>query len=100
MMDARDCSWTPPELTEWTQDATPDYYRLCVHGEYIDVFDIAMAANLTPPMATALKYIIRAGKKDDAYSDAQKAIQCINRYVELYADYLQTERPRKEEDYE
>lgn len=78
-----------PETTETetesnnndVKDKIPTYYK---NGSY-DVFDIANRYNLDMPLGTAIKYIVRAGRKDKAKheEDLEKAIQCINRELEL-----------------
>ena len=78
-----------PETTETeientnndVKDKIPAYYK---SGSY-DVFDIANRYGLDMPLGTAIKYIVRAGKKDKAKykEDLEKAIQCINRELEL-----------------
>ena len=59
----------------------PGYYESAMG----DVFDIANAYGLDMPLGTATKYILRAGKKDKSkeIEDLEKAIQCIQRAIEL-----------------
>lgn len=63
--------------------ATPTYYRFRIKGADCDVFDIAKSAGLTPAATMALKYLLRAGKKDGAVSDLRKCIRCVEREIEL-----------------
>jgi hypothetical protein len=59
----------------------PGYYQSSMG----DVFDIANMYGLDMPLGTAVKYILRAGKKDKAkeVEDLQKAVRCIERAIEL-----------------
>lgn len=59
----------------------PGYYKSSMG----DVFDIAAAYGLDMPLGMAVKYILRAGKKDKAkeIEDLEKAVQCIQRAIEL-----------------
>lgn len=78
-----------PETTETeiesnnnnVKEKIPTYYR---SGSY-DVFDIANRYDLDMPLGTAIKYIVRAGRKDKSkhVEDLEKAIQCIKRELEL-----------------
>ena len=63
--------------------ATPTYYRFRIKGADCDVFDIAKAAGLTPAATMALKYLLRAGKKDGTVDDLRKCIRCVEREIEL-----------------
>lgn len=63
--------------------ATPPYYRFRIKGIDCDVFDIAKSAGLTPAATMALKYLLRAGKKDGAVDDLRKCIRCVEREIEL-----------------
>lgn len=58
----------------------PDHYK----SEKIDVIDICYLFDLNFSRGNALKYIIRAGKKDKAkeIEDLNKAIEYINREIE------------------
>ena len=64
-----------------TDALKPDYYQY--RGG--DVFDMAAHFQLNFPLGNALKYLLRAGHKDPAkkVEDLQKAIQCIERAIEL-----------------
>jgi hypothetical protein len=59
----------------------PDYYQF--HG--YDVFDIAEHFGLSFPLGNALKYLLRAGKKDSATweQDLSKCKKCIERAMEM-----------------
>lgn len=62
----------------------PDYYK---GKSGCDVFDVAMDFNLNALSMNALKYIVRAGRKDPTKTveDLNKAIECLERekkYVE------------------
>jgi hypothetical protein len=59
----------------------PGYYQ----SRMGDIFDIAGVYGLDFPLGNAVKYICRAGKKNKAaeIEDLEKAIQCIQRAIEL-----------------
>jgi hypothetical protein len=59
----------------------PGYYQ----SRMGDIFDIADVYGLDFPLGNAVKYICRAGKKNKAaeIEDLEKAIQCIQRAIEL-----------------
>lgn len=69
------------EITNNGNTIRPGYYQSAMG----DVFDIADAYKLDMPLGTAVKYILRAGKKDKAkeIEDLRKAIRCIEREIEL-----------------
>ena len=60
----------------------PDYYKGEINGITIDAIDIANAYLLNPCKFNAIKYIIRAGKKDSLVQDLKKAIRCLERDIE------------------
>ena len=60
----------------------PKYYKVEIKGVPIDVIDIANAYNLSFMKGNAIKYILRAGKKDLLVQDLKKAIECLNREIE------------------
>ena len=64
-----------------TDAINPDYYKF--HG--YDVFDIADYFGLSFPLGNAIKYILRAGKKDKAkeVEDLRKSIVCIRKAISL-----------------
>jgi hypothetical protein len=57
----------------------PSYYKAIIKGVEIDVIDIINAFGLSFCLGNALKYILRAGKKDDRAQDLKKAVESINR---------------------
>lgn len=73
---------TPEPLS--TTTAIPPYYRL---NDCRDVFDIARQCGLSFELGSALKYIIRAGRKDAATKaqDLAKAGECVAREIEATA---------------
>ena len=60
----------------------PKYYKVEIKGVPIDVIDIANAYNLSFMKGNAIKYILRAGKKDALVQDLKKAIECLQREVD------------------
>jgi hypothetical protein len=60
----------------------PNYYKAQIKGVEIDVYDISDAYNLNNYKFNALKYILRAGKKDSLIQDLKKAIRCLERNIE------------------
>ena len=60
----------------------PDYYKVVIKGVELDVYDISDAYNLNNFKFNALKYILRAGKKDSLVQDLKKAIRCLERNIE------------------
>lgn len=60
----------------------PKYYKVEIKGVPIDVIDIANAYNLSFMKGNAIKYILRAGKKDALVQDLKKAIECLSREVD------------------
>ncbi len=62
----------------------PGYYQSAMG----DVFDIAHAYGLDMACGTAVKYILRAGKKDKEkeIEDLEKAIRSIERAIEIRRD--------------
>lgn len=83
--DSEECFGTPEgeanEITNNGNTIRPGYYQSAMG----DVFDIADAYGLDMPCGMAVKYILRAGKKDKTkeIEDLQKAIRCIERAIEL-----------------
>lgn len=83
--DSEECFGTPEgeanEITNNGNTIRPGYYQSSMG----DVFDIANEYGLDMPCGTAVKYILRAGKKDKTkeIEDLQKAIRCIERAIEL-----------------
>jgi hypothetical protein len=72
------------EITNNGNTIRPGYYESAMG----DVFDIAAAYKLDMACGTAVKYILRAGKKDKEkeIEDLQKAIRSIERAIELRRD--------------
>jgi hypothetical protein len=72
------------EITNNGNTIRPGYYQSAMG----DVFDIANAYRLDMACGTAVKYILRAGKKDKAkeIEDLEKAIRSIERAIELRRD--------------
>jgi hypothetical protein len=60
----------------------PKYYKVEIKGVPVDVIDIANAYNLSFMKGNAIKYILRAGKKDLLVQDLKKAIECLQREIE------------------
>ena len=60
----------------------PKYYKVEIKGVPVDVIDIANAYNLSFMKGNAIKYILRAGKKDLLVQDLKKAIECLNREID------------------
>jgi len=60
----------------------PNYYKAKIKGVEVDVYDISDAYNLNNYKFNALKYILRAGKKDSLIQDLKKAIRCLERNIE------------------
>ena len=60
----------------------PNYYKAKIKGVEVDVYDISEAYNLNNFKFNALKYILRAGKKDSLIQDLKKAIRCLERNIE------------------
>ena len=64
-----------------TKGIRPDYYQF----HQYDVFDIAAYFGLSFPLGNALKYILRAGHKDQSkeVEDLTKAVTCLLREIEI-----------------
>lgn len=56
----------------------PDHYK----GNKFEVIDIIDDFDLNFCLGNAIKYILRAGKKDDRIQDLKKAIWYINREIQ------------------
>lgn len=69
----------------------PDYYK-GKSGK--DVIDVAEDFNLSPLQFNAIKYIVRAGRKDKEKfcEDVNKAIECLER---MKSQYITDESRRK-----
>lgn len=60
-----------------------DHYQANINGAPVDVFDIARAYCLQDPeQITALRYVLRAGKKGNKPEQISKAIKCCERWLE------------------
>lgn len=61
----------------------PQHYSQTKSG--MDVFDVARDWNIKEPEHfSALKYVLRLGKKDEATKEIDKAIDCLQRLKEVY----------------
>ena len=60
----------------------PNYYKAVIKGVELDVHDIGKAYGLNNFKFNAVKYILRAGKKDALIQDLKKAIRCLERNIE------------------
>ena len=69
------------EIIKHGNEIRPGYYKSSMG----DVFDIAHEYQLDFPLGNALKYLLRAGKKDAGkeIEDLEKAITCIRRAIEI-----------------
>ncbi len=56
----------------------PDHYQ----GNKLEVIDIIEDYELNFTLGSAVKYILRAGKKDDKNTDLKKAIWMVEREIE------------------
>tara|TARA_R100000935_G_C2782066_1_gene142144 strand:- start:335 stop:550 length:216 start_codon:yes stop_codon:yes gene_type:complete len=63
---------------------TPEHYE---SGEDYDLIDVIKHYNLNFNLGNVIKYVCRAGKKENEIQDLEKAIDYLER--ELY--YLETE---------
>jgi hypothetical protein len=72
---------TPPTPTV----LKPNHYAIEVKGVKFDVIDLIQALDIGFELGNALKYIIRAGKKQDnpTAQDLSKAMECIRRRVDF-----------------
>ena len=59
------------------KEIRPDYYK----SGGLEAFDVIDAFGLNFNLGNALKYIIRAGKKDDKEKDLRKAITYLKREI-------------------
>lgn len=68
------------------KDIKPNYYRRNINGVEIDVNDIADAFDLGYQAQNALKYLIRAGRKDETtlVDDLVKARHYIDRLIKKH----------------
>ncbi len=56
----------------------PDHYK---SGDNMDVIDVCKVLNLNFNRGNVLKYIARAGKKDDELQDLNKALEYLKREI-------------------
>jgi hypothetical protein len=66
---------------------TPSHY---VEGRSIQPIEIVEDWNLNHHLACALKYIARAGRKDDEIKDLQKAYWYLTRRIKLLIEEQKT----------
>lgn len=60
------------------EDKQPQHYQ---NPEGIDVFAVADIFDIKDPrLFSALKYILRCGKKDEEEKEIQKAVHCLELY--------------------
>jgi hypothetical protein len=80
-IDEGEWVWYDRMLENVDDAIKPNYYQF--HG--YDVFDIADYFGLGFPLGNALKYLLRAGKKDSATweQDLSKCKKCIERAMEM-----------------
>lgn len=70
------------------KDIKPNYYRRTINGVEIDVNDIADAFDLGYHAQNAIKYLVRAGRKDEKslVDDLVKARHYIDRLIKKHED--------------
>lgn len=82
------CRWCAGTAPSWKKEvkALPDVDVVNHPAHYtfgkIEVIDVLEDWKLPYHLSAALKYIARAGKKDDAKQDLEKAIWYLKRYLE------------------
>lgn len=62
----------------------PKHYQ---NGENYDVIDIVKHYDLNFNLGNVLKYVCRAGKKEDIVKDLKKAIDYLEREVDYLKNY-------------
>tara|TARA_R100000951_G_C2550122_1_gene152191 strand:+ start:394 stop:603 length:210 start_codon:yes stop_codon:yes gene_type:complete len=62
----------------------PKHYQ---NGENYDVIDIVKHYDLNFNLGNVLKYVCRAGKKEDIIKDLKKAIDYLEREVDYLKNY-------------
>lgn len=62
----------------------PKHYQ---NGENYDVIDIVKNYDLNFNLGNVLKYVCRAGKKEDIVKDLKKAIDYLEREVDYLKNY-------------
>ena len=60
----------------------PSHYKFTLDGKEYDIDQVIVALNLPWRLANAMKYIARAGKKDDENQDISKAITYLQRHIQ------------------
>lgn len=60
----------------------PSHYKFTLDGKEYDIDQVIVALGLPWRLANAMKYIARAGKKDDEAQDISKAITYLQRHVQ------------------
>ena len=66
----------------------PSYYRTVIHGVEVDVNDIVEAFGLGPEAHNILKYVVRAGRKDETkfVEDLTKCRVYLERLIRRQSD--------------
>jgi len=77
--NAKKAGWSCAHPTKEMVDH-PSHYQ----GKRFEVIDIIEDYELNFNKGNALKYLLRAGNKDDYVQDLQKAIWYLNREIETY----------------
>jgi len=74
----------------------PNYYTVCT-GCGKDVHTVALDLGLSMTVGNALKYLIRAGKKDPdkEIEDLQKARQCLKDEIKYLKKHPRSPTPKK-----
>ena len=60
----------------------PSHYKFTLDGKEYDIDQVIVALGLPWRLANAMKYIARAGKKDDEVQDISKAITYLQRHIQ------------------
>ena len=60
----------------------PSHYKFTLDGKEYDIDQVIVALGLPWRLANAMKYIARAGKKDDEKQDISKAITYLQRHIQ------------------
>lgn len=60
----------------------PAHYKFTLDGKEYDIDQVIVALGLPWRLANAMKYIARAGKKDDEKQDISKAITYLQRHIQ------------------
>lgn len=70
----------------------PEHYK----GKKLEVIDIIDDYNLSFSLGNVIKYVLRAGKKEDAVEDLEKARWYLNREIDDLEDQIEQSTPVKE----